>query len=59
MNANVINIPEWFVKARMKLVAKNNNTHEDKNYRPIACENIKPGFHKANFNHNYGTPFAQ
>ena len=54
MNANVINMPEWFVKARMKLVAKNNNTHEDKNYRPIACENIKPGFHKANFNHDNG-----
>ena len=40
MNANVIDIPEWFVKARTRLVAKNNNTHEAKNYRPIACENI-------------------
>ena len=40
MNANVVDIPEWFVKARTTLVAKNNNTHEAKNYRPIAYDNI-------------------
>ena len=40
MNANVMDIPEWLVKARTTLVAKNNNSHEVKNYRPIACENI-------------------
>ena len=40
MNANVIDIAEWLVKARMTLVAKNNNTHEAKNYRPIAYDNI-------------------
>ena len=40
MNANEIDIPEWLVKARTTLMAKNTNTQEAKNYRPIACENI-------------------
>ena len=38
INSNTIEIPEWLVKARTTLVAK--NTNEAKNYRPIACENI-------------------
>ena len=33
-------IPEWLIMARTTLIAKNDNTHETKNYRPIACENI-------------------
>ena len=34
------NIPGWLIKARTTLVAKNRETHNPKNYRPIACENI-------------------
>ena len=40
INSNEVEIPEWLVKARTALAAKNRNTHDPKNYRPIACENI-------------------
>ena len=33
-------LPEWLVKARTTLAAKNEETRNPKNYRPIACENI-------------------
>ena len=33
-------IPEWLIRARTTLIAKNDNTHETKNYRPIACKNV-------------------
>ena len=32
--------PEWIIKTRTTLAAKNRDTHDPKNYRPIACENI-------------------
>ena len=40
INSNEVEIPEWLVKARTTLAAKNRNTHDPKNYRPIAYENI-------------------
>ena len=33
-------IPEWLIKARTTLIAKNKETQNPKNYRPIVCENI-------------------
>ena len=33
-------IPEWLVKTRTTLLAKNQDTKNPKNFRPIACENI-------------------
>ena len=33
-------LPEWITKAITTLVAKYNDSHYPKNYRPIACENI-------------------
>ena len=33
-------LPEWITKARTTLVAKNKDSHNPKNYRPIACENV-------------------
>ena len=31
---------EWLVKTRTTLAAKNEETRNPKNYRPIVCENI-------------------
>ena len=36
---NQIEIPEWLSVVRTTLQPKNKDTHEAKNYRPIACEN--------------------
>ena len=33
-------LPEWLVKTRTTLAAKNEETRNPKNHRPIACENI-------------------
>ena len=33
-------IPEWLVKTRTTLLAKNQDTKNPKNFRPIACENM-------------------
>ena len=40
MFKNEVEIPQWAPLVRTTLLAKNKNTHEAKNYRPIACENI-------------------
>ena len=40
MFKNEVEIPQWAPLVRTTLLAKNKNTHEPKNYRPIACENI-------------------
>ena len=33
-------LPEWLIKTRTTLAAKNEETRNRKNYRPIPCENI-------------------
>ena len=33
-------VPEWLIRTRTVLLPKNKDTHNPKNYRPIACENI-------------------
>ena len=33
-------LPEWIAKARTTLVAKTKDSHNPKNYRAIACENV-------------------
>ena len=40
INNNNYNLPEWLVKTRTTLLPKNGQTHDPKNYRPIACENL-------------------
>ena len=40
MFKNEVEIPQWAPLVRTTLLAKNKNTHEPKNYRLIACENI-------------------
>ena len=40
MFKNEVEIPQWAPLVRTTLLAKNKNTHEAKNYPPIACENI-------------------
>ena len=40
INNNNYNLPEWLVKTRTTLLPKNEQTHDPKNYRPIACENL-------------------
>ena len=36
---NQLEIPQWLTVVRTTLQPKNKDTHEAKNYRPIACEN--------------------
>ena len=33
-------VPEWLIRTQTVLLPKNKDTHNPKNYRPIACENI-------------------
>ena len=40
MFKNEVEVPQWAPLVRTTLLAKSKNTHEAKNYRPIACENI-------------------
>ena len=37
--SNELEIPQWLTLVRTILQPKNKDTHETKNYRPIACEN--------------------
>ena len=37
--SNKLEIPQWLTLVRTILQPKNKDTHETKNYRPIACEN--------------------
>ena len=34
-----IDLPEWLIQTGTNMLAKNNDTKNPKNYRPIACEN--------------------
>ena len=40
INTNNTSIPKWLIKTRTTLLAKNDQTHNPKNFRPIACENL-------------------
>ena len=34
-----IDLPEWLTQTGTNMLARNNDTENQKNYRPIACEN--------------------
>ena len=36
----LIDTPEWLARALTRLLPKNDETENPKNYRPIACQNI-------------------
>ena len=38
--SGLIDTPEWLARALIRLLPKNNETENPKNYRPIACQNI-------------------
>ena len=40
ISKGILEILQWLVKARTKLISKGVSTKEPKSYRPIACENI-------------------